>query len=95
MIKGNQIRSFSRSTYLAKKDDFYADLEIQKTATALEIKNAYYELSKKYHPDKNKGSEKAAVRFRQITEAYEVLGNHGKRKRYDKGMCIAQYQKYE
>lgn len=80
------IRTFSKSSCLGKKEDFYADLEITKTATALDIKNAYYKLSKKYHPDKNKGSDEAATRFRQISEAYEVLGNHGKRKRYDKGL---------
>lgn len=80
------VRTFSRTSHLARKQDFYADLEIPKSATQLEIKNAYYSLSMKYHPDKNEGCATAAEKFRLISEAYEVLGNHGKRRRYDRGM---------
>lgn len=79
-------RTFSRTSCLAKKkSDYYAELGVAKESTALEIKHAYYELSKKFHPDRNKGSNEAAMRFRDIKEAYEVLGNHSKRRRYDKG----------
>ena len=52
----------------------------------LQIKIAYYDLSKRYHPDQYKGEEDAACIFREITEAYEVLGNLQKRRMYDKGV---------
>lgn len=61
----------------------YEALNITKTATHKEIKDAYYRLSMIYHPDKNKGSEEAAKIFRDITAAYEVLGNVRQRKLYD------------
>lgn len=63
----------------------YEALNISKTATHKEIKDAYYRLSMIYHPDKNKGSEEAAKNFRDITSAYEVLGNVRQRKLYDSG----------
>lgn len=63
----------------------YEALKISKTATHKEIKDAYYRLSMIYHPDKNKGSEEAAKIFRDITSAYEVLGNVRQRKLYDSG----------
>lgn len=63
----------------------YEALNISKTATHKEIKDAYYRLSMIYHPDKNKGSEEAAKNFRDITKAYEVLGNVRQRRLYDSG----------
>lgn len=63
----------------------YEALNIQKTATHKEIKDAYYRLSMIYHPDKNKGSEEAARNFRDITSAYEILGNVRQRRLYDSG----------
>lgn len=63
----------------------YEALNISKTATHKEIKDAYYRLSMIYHPDKNKGSEDAAKMFRDITTAYEVLGNVRQRRLYDSG----------
>lgn len=63
----------------------YEALNISKTATHKEIKDAYYRLSMIYHPDKNKGSEEAAKNFRDITSAYEILGNVRQRKLYDSG----------
>lgn len=80
------VRTFSRTSHLAKSKNFYDDLEIPKTATQSEIKGAYYTLSMIYHPDKNK-SEEAKLKFRRITEAYEVLGNFRTRRMYDKGWC--------
>lgn len=53
---------------------------------SLQVKDAYYSLSKMYHPDQYKGQEDASVIFREITEAYEVLGNFQKRRMYDKGL---------
>jgi len=68
----------------------YEALNISKTATHKEIKDAYYRLSMIYHPDKNKGSEEAAKNFRDITSAYEVLGNIRQRKLYDSGANLNQ-----
>ncbi|XP_050302446.1 dnaJ homolog subfamily C member 30, mitochondrial-like [Anthonomus grandis grandis] len=84
-----QARRLSRSAALHQKNH-YNSLGIGKTATQAEIKNAYYNLSKVYHPDKNQGhtSEQRdahSQKFQDISEAYEVLGNITTRKLYDKG----------
>lgn len=66
--------------------NYYESLGLSKGATQSDIKQAYYKMSMLYHPDKNKNSEVAAEKFRQITQAYEVLGNFRLRKLYDKGI---------
>ncbi len=63
--------------------DFYAVLGVSSTSTADEIKKQYRRLAKKYHPDSNKSDPKAAERFKEISEAYTVLGDADKRKQYD------------
>ncbi len=63
--------------------DYYATLGVSKTATAKEIKQAYRKLARKYHPDVNPGDKSAESRFKEINEAYEVLGDPEKRKKYD------------
>ena len=68
------------------KKDLYSILNISPDATQAQIKESYYKMSMKYHPDRNKGSEEAHRRFTQITEAYSVLGQYEKRKKYDKGL---------
>jgi len=68
----------------------YEALNVSKSATHKEIKDAYYRLSMIYHPDKNKGSEEAAKHFRDITSAYEILGNVRQRKLYDSGANLNQ-----
>lgn len=64
--------------------DYYSILGVKKNATQEEIKKAYRKLAVKYHPDKNQGDNEAEDRFKNITEANEVLGNAENRKMYDK-----------
>ncbi|EDV48215.1 dnaJ homolog subfamily C member 30 [Drosophila erecta] len=64
----------------------YDALGIGRQCTQNEIKAAYYKLSMLYHPDKNQGSESAAKKFREINQAYEILGNYRLRRLYDKGI---------
>ncbi|MBI4211747.1 MAG: DnaJ domain-containing protein [Deltaproteobacteria bacterium] len=63
--------------------DFYSILGISRGATAAEIKNAYRRLAKKYHPDVNKGDKSAEEKFKEISEAYNVLSDAERRKKYD------------
>lgn len=72
----------------------YDSLGLTPAATQNDIKQAYYKLSKLYHPDKNKDSDTAAEKFRSITEAYEVLGNYRLRKLYDKGILHTAGRQY-
>ncbi|HXG58562.1 MAG TPA: J domain-containing protein [Thermoanaerobaculia bacterium] len=64
--------------------DYYDILGVKKTATEAEIKKAYRELAKKYHPDKNKGNKEAENKFKEISEAYAVLSDKEKRAQYDR-----------
>jgi curved DNA-binding protein len=63
--------------------DYYKILGVAKGATEKEIKAAYRKLARKHHPDVNPGNKEAEARFKEINEAYEVLGDKDKRKRYD------------
>lgn len=74
--------------FSAKSKDHYASLGISPSSTQGEVKTAYYNLSKVYHPDKNLGNVEYAQKFRDISEAYEILGNISSRKLYDKGKYI-------
>lgn len=58
-------------------------LGLPRTATKQDIKKRYFELAKKYHPDRNKGDKDAQKKFVEVTAAYEVLGDDAKRKKYD------------
>ena len=63
--------------------DYYATLGVTKTSTDKEIKQAFRKLARKHHPDVNPGDKAAEARFKEINEAYEVLGDPEKRKKYD------------
>jgi curved DNA-binding protein len=67
----------------AKFRDYYQTLGVSKTATAAEIKSAFRKLARQHHPDTAKDKKAAEEKFKEINEAYEVLGDPEKRKRYD------------
>jgi len=70
---------------MASRPDYYKTLGVDKKATAEEIKKAYRKLARTYHPDRNPGDEQAETRFKEISQAYDVLGDPEKRKQYDTG----------
>lgn len=63
--------------------DYYAILGVDKSAAQEDIRKAYRKLAKQYHPDVNKGDKKSEEKFKDVSEAYEVLGDEEKRKKYD------------
>src|SRR5438105_2249616 len=63
--------------------DYYSTLGVAKTATEKEVKQAYRKLARKFHPDVNPGDASAEGKFKEINEAYEVLGDQEKRRKYD------------
>lgn len=63
--------------------DYYSILGISKTASSEEIKQAFRKLARKYHPDVNPGNKQAEAKFKEVNEAYEVLSDPDKRKKYD------------
>ena len=73
--------------------DYYATLGVSKTATEKEIKQAYRRLARKHHPDVNPGDRSAETRFKELNEAYEVLGTPETRKKYDE--LGANWRQYE
>ena len=69
---------------MAAKQDYYELLGIARSATAEEIKKAYRKLAMKYHPDRNQGDKESEAKFKDISEAYEVLSDAAKREQYDR-----------
>lgn len=68
---------------MAEKKNYYETLGVDKKASADDIKSAYRKLAKKYHPDLNKGEKTAEHKFKEVSEAYEVLSDEKKRSNYD------------
>jgi curved DNA-binding protein len=73
--------------------DYYATLGVSKSSSDKDIKQAYRKLARKHHPDVNPGDKAAETRFKAINEAYEVLGDAAKRRKYDE--LGANWQAYE
>ncbi len=65
--------------------DLYKTLGVDKKASAEEIKKAYRTLAREYHPDRNPGDSRAEDRFKEVSAAYDILSDAGKRKEYDQG----------
>ena len=63
--------------------DYYKIMGVDKKATAKDVKAAYRKLARQHHPDVNPGNKQAEAKFKEINEAYEVLGDETKRKKYD------------
>src|SRR5437879_758089 len=63
--------------------DYYQALGVPKNAPTAEIRKAYRKLAQQFHPDRNRGNKEAEERFKEISAAYEVLGDSEKRKQYD------------
>ncbi len=70
---------------MATRPDYYKTLGVDKKATPDEIKKAYRKLARKYHPDRNPDDAQAEARFKEISQAHDVLGDPEKRKQYDTG----------
>ena len=70
---------------MATRPDYYKTLGVDKKATAEEIKKAYRKLARRYHPDRNPDDKQAEERFKEISQAHDVLGDPEKRKQYDSG----------
>src|SRR4051812_27038023 len=73
---------------MARGDDYYKTLGVDRKASADEIKKAYRKLARQSHPDRNPGDAKAEERFKKISEAYDVLSDPDKRKKYDRGGSV-------
>ena len=78
-------RSLHLSAIYLSKQSYYDDLGVHPQSSSKEIKNAFYQLSKEFHPDRNVDNTSALKKFQAISEAYDTLSNPKKRTQYDKG----------
>ena len=77
-VRNNKIFANKKYGNTMAKKDYYEVLGLQKGASENDIKRAYKRLASKHHPDKNQGSKEAEEKFKEINEAYEVLGDDQK-----------------
>jgi molecular chaperone DnaJ len=70
---------------VARRPDYYAALGVDRKASAEEIKKAYRKLARQYHPDRNPDDKQAEARFKEVSQAHDVLSDPEKRKQYDQG----------
>ncbi len=70
---------------MADRTDYYKVLGVGKNASEEEIKKSYRKLARQYHPDTNQGDKQAEERFKEISQAHDVLSDPEKRKAYDRG----------
>ncbi|CAH8545266.1 unnamed protein product [Schistosoma intercalatum] len=93
MGSGSNSKSSKKST--KENIDLYAILEVDKKATAEEIKKSYRKLALKYHPDKNLKDPGASEKFKEVNRAHSILANEQKRKLYDRygalGIYVAEH----
>src|SRR5262249_18716944 len=88
--------SYHERTGVVDFQDYYALLGVPRTATEKEIQSAYRKLARQHHPDVNPGNPEAEATFKRINEAYEVLSDPDKRKKYDElGSRGREYESYE
>merc|ERR1711997_688034 len=76
-------RQFRTTAVPLSSKDYYKILGVSQDSKAKDIKKAYYQLAKKFHPDTNKGDKEAQRKFQEVSEAYECLSDDNKRKQYD------------
>src|SRR5271156_3002187 len=69
---------------MASRPDYYKTLGVEKKASAEEIKKAYRKLARQYHPDRNPGDKQAEARFKEVQDAFEILGDKNKREQFDR-----------
>ncbi|MDE2291476.1 MAG: DnaJ domain-containing protein, partial [Elusimicrobia bacterium] len=74
---------------MPERPDYYKILGVGKNASDEEIKKAYRKLARRYHPDRNPGDKQAEERFKQVSQAHDVLSDADKRKEYDRGGMFA------
>ncbi|KAJ3614969.1 hypothetical protein NHX12_018538, partial [Muraenolepis orangiensis] len=82
-LHANHSKQFHTSSPSANKEDFYNVLGVPRAASQKDIKKAYYQMAKKYHPDTNPDDPSTKEKFAKLAEAYEVLSDEVKRKQYD------------